>query len=131
MNSDLTNKITGKESVISKLGYWPEFCDAKFLELRFSSYSDLGACLSMLLHYIDTDKGLDLNVRIVLVGISRMEFHGFAMENVVDRIGLIDSDDNGVKFEIEAAAGLYGGCICEVANIELVSINSIHGRTAG
>lgn len=124
MNSNLTNKITGKESVISKLGYWPEFCDAKFLELRFNRYSDLGATLSMLLHYIDTDKGFDLNVRIVLIGIGHMEFHGLAMENVVDRIGLMDSGEDGVVFEIESAAGLYGGCSCEVANIELVSIKT-------
>lgn len=124
MSSGFTNKITGKESVISKLGYWPEFCDAKFLELRFSCCGDLGTSLSMLLHYIDTDKGFDLNVRIVLVGIIHMEFHGLAMENVVDRIGLIDSGEDGVEFEIEAVAGLYGGCSCEVANIELISIKS-------
>ena len=125
MNSGPTNKITGKESVISELGYWPEFCDAKFLELRFSRHSDLEASLSMLLRYIDIDRGFDLNVRIVLVGITHMEFHGLAMENVVDRIGLIDSGEDGVEFEIEAAAGLYGGCSCEVANIELVSIKTI------
>ncbi|KXJ01355.1 hypothetical protein AN414_21990 [Serratia marcescens] len=125
MDNGTTNKITGKESVISKLGYWPEFCDAKFLELRFNRYGDFGASLSMLLHYIDSDKGFDLNVRIVLVGISDMEFHSFAMENVVDRIGLIDSGADGVEFEIEAAAGLYGECSCEVANIELVSIKNL------
>lgn len=124
MNRGLTNKITGKDSVISKLGYWPEFCDAKVIELKLTRYSDLGARLSMLLHYIDTDKGLDLNVKIVLVGISHMEFHGLAMENVVDRIGLIDSGEDGVEFEIEAAAGIYGGCSCQVANIELVSIKN-------
>ena len=124
MNSGLTNKITGKESIISKLGYWPEFCDAKFLELIFSRHSDLEASLSMLLHYIDTDKGFDLNVRIVLLGISHMGFHDLAMENVVDRIGLTESDADGVEFEIEAAAGLYGGCSCEAANIELVSIKT-------
>jgi len=124
MNSDRSNKITGKESVISKLGYWPEFCDAKFLELKFIRHSDLGASLSMLLHYIDTDKGLDLNIRIVLAGIAHMEFNGLAMENVVDRIGLVDSSEDGVKFEIEAAAGLFGGCSCESADIELVSIET-------
>jgi hypothetical protein len=124
MNRDLTNKIAGKESVISELGYWPEFCDAKILEFRFIRQSDFGSSLSMLLHYIDADKGLDLNVRIVLVGIGHMEFHGLSIENVVDRIGLIDSGENGVEFEIEAAAGLYGGCSCEVANIELVSIKT-------
>ncbi|QSA96125.1 Imm50 family immunity protein [Methylococcus sp. EFPC2] len=110
--------------MISKLGYWPEFCDAKFLELGFSRYSDLGTSLSMLLHYIDTDKGFDLNVRIVLVGIIQMEFHGLAIENVIDRIGLIDSGKGGVEFELEAAAGLYGGCSCEIANVELVSIKT-------
>ena len=124
MNNDLTNKIYGKESVISKLGYWPEFCDAKILELRFSRHSDLGASFSILLRYIDTDKGFDLKVRIVLVGIIHMEFQGLAMENVVDRIGLIDSSEGGVEFEIEAAAGIYGRCSCEVANIELVSIKT-------
>lgn len=124
MNSGLTSKITGKESVIAKLGYWPEFCDSKFLELIFSRYGDLGASLSMLLRYIDTDKGLDLNVRIVLVGIVHMELHGLALENVVDRIGLIDSGEDGVEFEIEAAAGLRGGCSCEAANVELVSIKT-------
>jgi hypothetical protein len=46
------------------------------------------------------------------------------MENVVDRIKLMDSGEDGVEFEIEAAAGLYGGCACEVANIELVSIKT-------
>lgn len=124
MNSGLINKISGKKSVISKLGYWPEFCDAKILELKFSRPSSLWASLSMLLHYIDTDKGFDLNVRIVLGGIVHMEFHGLAMENVVDRIKLMDSGEDGVEFEIEAAAGLYGGCACEVANIELVSIKT-------
>lgn len=124
MNSGLTNKITGKESVIDKLGYWPEFCDAKVLELVFSRPSDLGPSLSVLLRYIDTDKGLDLKVKIVLVGITHMELNGLAMENVVDRIGLIDSGEDGVEFEIEAAAGLRGGCSCEVANIELVSIKT-------
>lgn len=128
MNSGIANKISGKEAVISRLGYWPEFCDAKFLELIFSRHSDLGASLSMLLHYIDTDKGLDLAVRIELVGIIRMEFHGLSLENVVDRIGLIDSGEDGVKCEIEAAAGLYGECTCEVANIELISIKTV---TAG
>jgi hypothetical protein len=125
MNGGSKNKITGKEHVVSKLGYWPEFCDAKFLELRFCRYSELGTSLSMLLHYIDTDKGFDLNVRIDLVGIRHMEFHCLAMENVVDRIGLKDSGEDGIEFEIESAAGLYGGCSCEAANIELVSIKDL------
>lgn len=125
MNCGLTNKISGKESVISKLGYWPEFCDAKFLEVKFSRCGDSGTSLSMLLDYIDTDKGCRLNVRIVLLGIRHMEFHGLAIENIVDRIGLTDSGEDGVKFEIEAAAGLYGGCSCEVANIELASVKNL------
>ena len=124
MNSGFTSKITGKESVISELGYWPEFCDAKFLELSFRRHSDFGASLSILLRYIDTDKGFDLDVRIVLVGITHMEFCGFAMENVVDRIRLVDLGDDGASFEIEAAAGLYGGCSCEAANVELISIKT-------
>lgn len=124
MNSGLANKISGKESVIAELGYWPEFCDAKFLEFNFRRNSDLGASVSMLLHYIDTDKGFDLNVRIVLIGINKMNFHGISLENVVDRIELVDSGKDGVEFEIEAASGLYGGCTCEVANVELVSIKT-------
>ena len=79
----------------------------------------------MLLHYIDTDKGLDLNIRIILVGITHMEFNGLAMENVVDRIDLVDYGEDEVGFKIEAAAGLYGGCSCEGADIELVSIKTL------
>lgn len=124
MNSILSNKIIGKESVISKLGYWPEFCDAKILELQFIRYSDLGASISMLLHYIDTDKGFELNVRIVLAGIIHMKFSGLAVENVIDRIELNDSNKDGVGLEIEAAAGLYGECSCEIVNIELASIKT-------
>lgn len=124
MNSSLTGRIKGTESVTSKLGYWPEFCDAKFLELNFSRCSDLGASLSMRLHYIDADKGIDSVIKIVLNGIRHMEFHGLALENVIDRIGLVDCGEDGVKFEVEAAAGLYGGCSCGGAEINLVSIRS-------
>jgi hypothetical protein len=121
MSSDQTDKVIGKELIVSKLGYWPEFCDAKLIEFRFIPYSDLGASLSVLLHYIDADKGIDLNVRIILTGISRMEFQGLAMENVVDRLELRNCGEDGLEFEIEAAAGLYGGCACEAAKVELIS----------
>lgn len=120
MHGECTDKITGKESVIAKLGYWPEFCDAKFLEFGFCHYVGSAAHLSMLLHYIDTEKGLDLNVRIVLSGIIDMEFDDLVTENVVDRINLIPGKD-GAKCEIEAAYGLHGECSCAVAHIELVS----------
>ena len=122
MVGDTPQKITGQESVISRLGYWPEFCDARFLEIQFSRHTEWGAVLSMLLHYIDADKGFDLKVKIVLVGIVHMEFNEFRVENAVDCISLMDSGEDGVKFGIEAAAGLDGECACTAANIELVSI---------
>ncbi|HQQ74942.1 MAG TPA: Imm50 family immunity protein [Pseudomonadales bacterium] len=123
MNDIVSNRINGKESLISRLGYWPEFCDAKILELNFSSSRVVGASLSILLHYIDADKNLDANIRIFLEGISDVEFNELRMENVVDCIDLAESND-GVVFSIEACAGLSGSCACETANVQLISLKA-------
>ena len=112
--------IKGKETIVSELGYWPEFRDAKIDELSFRPYTDSGAVLVIQLHYIDTDKHRDLHVRISLLGVHDMNFRDFRVENVIDRVVLENSNENGVYFEIEACAGFFGDCKSRVANIEIV-----------
>lgn len=114
--------ILGKEVLVSELGYWPEFCDAKIIDLSFRPYEDSGATLSVILHYIDMDKKMDLVVRIVLVGICKMQFDGLRVENVIDRISINKQSDGEVELEIEACAGLYGVASSRNANIELISL---------
>lgn len=113
--------IKGKQTVVTELGYWPEFCDAKIDELSFRPYTESGAVLLILLHYIDTDKRKDLNVRINLLGVHDMNFGEFREENVIDKVILENSNSNGVDFEIEACAGIFGSCKSRSAYIELIS----------
>lgn len=121
MISNEHTRIRGKEILTAELGYWPEFCDAKILELTFHLYSDTGAKLSILLHYIDMDLNQDLNVKIILHSISCMNFNEFCVENVIARLGISESNEPDLFFEIEACAGLYGSCKCKELDVELVS----------
>jgi hypothetical protein len=114
--------ILGKDILVSKLGYWPEFCDAKIIDLSFKPYEDSGATLSIVLHYIDMDKKKDLVVRIVLIGICNMRFDSLGVENVIDRICINKQSDGVVELEIEACAGIYGEASSRNANIELISL---------
>ncbi|MCU7850405.1 MAG: immunity 50 family protein [Candidatus Thiodiazotropha sp. (ex Lucinoma kastoroae)] len=122
MCTDENEDILGKEILVSKLGYWPEFCDAKIIDLNFKPYEDAGATLSVVLHYIDMDKQMDLVIRIVLIGIYNMRLDSLGIENITDRISINKQLDGGVELEIEACAGLYGGALARNANIELISL---------
>ena len=115
------SRINGKEVLITELGYWPEFCDAKIIELIFHPHTDVGAKLTILLHYIDMDLNRDLNVNIILHSVSDMDFNEFGVENVIDRLSISESNESDLFFEIDACAGLYGSCKCKMVDVELIS----------
>ena len=122
MAGPISNRISGKDTLVDKLGYWPEFCDAKILELNFCVYG-LDTSIVMLLHYIDSDRKLDARVKLILHGISDLEFNELRIENVVDHIDLNELK-HGIEFRIEACAGFYGGCSCQSAVVQLVSLKT-------
>jgi hypothetical protein len=117
MNDKEHPSIEGKETLIAELGYWPEFCDAKIIELSYCPYTDDGARLSLVLHYIDMDLNRDLRVKFILYGVSDMDFEEFRTENVIDRLSISDS----LIVEIEAATGLSGSCKCNAVAVEVIS----------
>lgn len=121
-SSEQTN-ISGKSALIAELGYWPEFCDAKIIEVVFHPYIDDGAELILLLHYIDMDLNRDLKVRVIFHGISDMNFSEFGTENVIDRLSISDS----LVVEIESAVGLSGRCQCKSVDVEIVSSKPFSG----
>ena len=109
--------IKGKETLIAELGYWPEFCDAKIHELVFCPYSDNGARLSLMLHYIDMDLNRDLNIRVIFHDVLDLNFNELRTENVIDRLSIEDS----FVVEIEAATGLSGCCKCKAIEVEVIT----------
>lgn len=115
--------ISGKSALVAELGYWPEFCDAKIIEVLFCPYTDDGAELALLLHYIDMDLNRDLKVKIIMHGISDMNFSEFRTENVIDRLSISDS----FTVEVEAAVGLSGCCQCKSVDVEVVSSKPFSG----
>lgn len=114
-------EISGKELVVNELGYWPEFADAKIIELVYISQPDATNNLSILLHYIDMEINRDLKVKVVLHGISDMFFNEFLSENVIDRLTISKVDSSNNIFEIEACVGLHGSCKCKFVTVELIS----------
>lgn len=117
MNNTDHSIIKGKETLIAELGYWPEFCDAKILELIFCPYTNNGARLSLILHYIDMDLNRDLHVRIILHDVLDMNFNELRNENVIDRLSISDF----LIVEIEAATGLSGCCKCKAVDVEVIA----------
>jgi hypothetical protein len=117
MNNIEILTIKGRDTLISELGYWPEFCDAKIMELTFYPYTDDGTQLSLVLRYIDMNLNRDLHVKIILYGILDMNFNEFRTENVIDKLSISDS----IIVDIEAAAGLSGFCKCKSVDIEVIS----------
>ncbi|NJA06620.1 hypothetical protein HC024_12940 [Methylococcaceae bacterium WWC4] len=117
MNNKDQSLIEGKESIISELGYWPEFCDAKVIQLEYFAYTDSGAKLSVVLHYIDMDMNRDLCVKFTFHGVFEMDFQDFKAENVIDKLSI----SNFYIVYIEAATGLSGYCKCKAIDVNILS----------
>ncbi len=113
---------TYRELIVSKLGYWPEFCDAKIVDLVFHPYTDSGTTLAIVLHYIDMDLNRDLKVKLNFRGISDMELNGLGIENIIDRLD-VTGESGDYVLEIEACAGLFGSCKCKEVDVEIISLS--------
>lgn len=109
--------IKGRDKLISELGYWPDFCDAKIFELIFRRNAETGVELSLTLQYIDVELNRELLVRIVFYGVSNMRFDELTIDNVIDKLSINDS----LVIEIEAAIGLFGHCKCKAIDVDVLA----------
>lgn len=116
--------IKGKDKLISELGYWPDFCDAKIFELLFRRNAEIGLELSLKLHYIDMELNRELLVKIVLHEVSNMRFDEVMIDNVIDKLSISDS----LVVEIEAAIGLFGHCKCKAIDVDVIASNPFTGQ---
>ena len=115
-NTDQLN-IKGRDKLISELGYWPDFCDAKVFELVFRRDAEAGLELALTLQYIDMELNRDLLVKIVLHGVLNMRFDELTIDNVIDKLSISDS----LVVEIEAAIGLFGHCKCKAIDVDVIA----------
>jgi len=109
--------IKGRDKLISELGYWPDFCDAKVFELIFRKDAEAGLELSLTLQYIDMELNHELLVKIVFHGVSNMRFDELMIDNVIDKLSISDS----LVVEIEAAIGLFGHCKCKTIDVDVIA----------
>lgn len=116
--------IKGRDKLISELGYWPDFCDAKICELFFRRGAEAELELSLTLQYIDMELNRELLVKIVLHGVLTMRFDELTIDNVIDKLSISDS----LVVEIEAAIGLFGHCKCKAIDIDVIVSKPFTGQ---
>ena len=116
--------IKGKDTLISELGYWPDFCDAKISELLFRRNAKTELELSLTLFYIDVELNRELLVKIVLHEVSNIRFHELMIDNVIDKLSISDS----FVVEIEAAIGLFCHCKCKSIDVDVIASNPFTGQ---
>jgi len=122
MKSNGTRVVRGKEVLVNALGYFPEFCDARILELTFLPCHESGPKLSILLHYIDMDLNIDLKSKFILNEVSNMNFIDMSIENIIDCLSIDDTSKSEVALKIEACVGFSGSCKCKALDIEVISL---------
>jgi hypothetical protein len=115
-NTDQLN-IKGRDKLISELGYWPDFCDARICELFFRRDAEAGLELSLTLQYIDMELNLELFVKLSLHGVFNMKFDNITIDNVIDKLSISDA----FVIEIEAAIGIFGHCKCKAIDVDVIT----------
>jgi hypothetical protein len=112
--------ITNSETIISKFGYWPNFCDARILECNFNINNNE---IMLVLHYIDTDKKLDLTLGLFFIDVRDVLLHDFMDENVIDELFIDERDKEAIKVVLDSCYGLNGSFNCKSIKVMSAIIN--------
>ena len=111
--------IQNRHLVEDYFGYWPEFCDAKVINLRFNAEKKF---IEISLRYFDVDRNLGAEITIGFLQCLNLNFSSFCMENVVDNL-TISIFSESFHVVIDSSFGLSGDLHCQ--EVEVVSIERI------
>lgn len=122
-NTDQLN-IKGRDKLISELGYWPDFCDAKICELFFRRATEAGLELSLTLQYIDMELNRELFIKLYFHGVLSMKLDNITIDNVIDKLSISDS----LVIDIEAATGIFGHFKCKAIDVDIITSKPYAGQ---
>ena len=108
--------IFGKEDIVNYFGYWPEFCDARILELglKFSVKE-----ITLLLEYIDNDKGLTAKVTFTFTQVYDFFLSELTDGAVLDLLEFREIDSGGFIVLLQGAYGIVGKLSCHKVSVKL------------
>lgn len=105
-------KFRGKQSLINYFGYWPKFCDAKILGIKFKTTSIKTVEVLIELRYLDANNGLGGQFKLHAMGVSEIKIDDIQLQNVIEEIEFFQQATNAILININAISGLTGSILC-------------------
>jgi hypothetical protein len=107
-------QIENSDGVISLFGYWPKFCDARLEYFSFSASKKGRACIIIELLYLDVDKSIGAEIRIVFSGVYKTDINHFFDENILDEMIIVRNvSESNYSIELQSCYGISGRFSCE------------------
>ncbi len=110
--------ISHSELVEELFGYWPEFADAKVVELSWRQSS----ALHLALHYIDAEQSKGATVGLLFQGVTDLQLSELGTENVLDLLAIVPGQP--IVVELVPCFGLGGTFKCSSVEVTGVAPNN-------
>lgn len=110
------NMIKNREKVTDIFGYWPQFCDARFISFSYENANQINVSI----FYIDVDKSKEATISISFIDVSEVQLTDLLSNNYIDEILITETTPHVVT--IDGCYGLNGSFKC--VGIEVLNVST-------